>query len=67
MSEIADRRNELAGNLSLYQELHFIEKVDTWLDEGILVGERYRPITVRVLEMTPLARLTSVVRARPRR
>ncbi len=52
VSEIADRRNELAGNLSLYQELHFIEKIDTLLDEGVLVGERYRPITVRVLEMT---------------
>jgi NTE family protein len=59
VSEIADRRNELAGNLSLYQELHFIEKVDTWLDEGILVGDRYRPITVRVLEMSR-SRLSSV-------
>jgi len=28
MLEIADRRNELAGNLSLHQELGFIEKVD---------------------------------------
>ena len=36
MVEIADRRNELAGNLSLYQELHFIEKIDQLLDEGLL-------------------------------
>ena len=28
VAEIADRRNELAGNLSLYQELGFIEKID---------------------------------------
>jgi NTE family protein len=30
--EIADRRNELSGNLSLYQELRFIEKIDQMLD-----------------------------------
>ena len=36
MVEIADRRNELSGNLSLYQELHFIEKIDTMLEEGLL-------------------------------
>jgi NTE family protein len=34
--DIADRRNELAGNLSLYQELHFIEKIDELLKAGIL-------------------------------
>ena len=33
--EIADRRNELAGNLSLHQELHFIEKIDELLEEGV--------------------------------
>lgn len=48
---IADRRNELSGNLSLHQELHFIEKVDAMLDDGVLVGSKYRPITVRVIEM----------------
>ena len=32
--DIANRRNELAGNLSLYQELHFIEKIDQLLAEG---------------------------------
>jgi predicted acylesterase/phospholipase RssA len=32
--EIADRRNELSGNLSLYQELHYIEKIDQLLEEG---------------------------------
>jgi NTE family protein len=28
MVDILDRRNELAGNLSLYQEIHFIEKIN---------------------------------------
>src|SRR5664279_1027657 len=50
--EIADRRNELSGNLSLYQELHFIEKIDTLLDEGTLVSQKYRPVTIRIIEMS---------------
>src|SRR3954452_15511615 len=49
--DIADRRNELAGNLSLYQELHVIEKIDQLLDDGVLVGDRYKKVTVRVIEL----------------
>ena len=57
--DIADRRNELAGNLSLYQELHQIEVIDRLLAEGSLVGDRYRQVTVRVLEFArpPSARV----------
>lgn len=50
INEIADRRNELSGNLSLYQELHFIEKIDRLLEKGALVDPRYRPIAVRIIE-----------------
>jgi NTE family protein len=50
--DIADRRNELAGNLSLFQELHVIEKVDQLLADGLLVGDRYKQVTVRVLELS---------------
>src|SRR3712207_3743843 len=49
---IADRRNELAGNLSLYQELHFIEKIDQLLADGLLVDSSYKQVTVRVIEMS---------------
>jgi NTE family protein len=49
--DIADRRNELAGNLSLYQELHGIERINELLAGGLLVGERYRQVTVRILEL----------------
>ena len=35
--DITDRRNELAGNLSLYQELHGIEVIDRLLADGQLV------------------------------
>jgi NTE family protein len=58
MVDILDRRNELAGNLSLYQEIHFIEKINELVDklgEGerlrLPEGKEYRPIRVRRIEM----------------
>jgi NTE family protein len=51
--DIADRRNELSGNLSLHQELHFIEKINQLLDDGLLAAnDRYRNVTIRVIELT---------------
>nr|MBA3907024.1 nuclear transport factor 2 family protein [Pseudonocardiales bacterium] len=50
--DITDRRNELAGNLSLYQELHVIELIDRLLAEGQLVGDKYKQVVVRVLEFS---------------
>jgi NTE family protein len=53
LAEIADRRNELSGNLSLYQELSFIETIDGLLESGILQsGGKYRQIVVRVIELS---------------
>jgi NTE family protein len=53
MVEIADRRNELSGNLSLHQELGFIEKIDQLLEEGRLAADgRYKQIVVRLIELT---------------
>ena len=53
VAEIADRRNELSGNLSLYQELGFIEKIDQMLDEGHLPRDgKYKQIVVRVIELS---------------
>jgi NTE family protein len=53
VAEIADRRNELAGNLSLYQELDFIEKIDQMLEEGHLPrDDKYKQIVVRVIELS---------------
>lgn len=52
LTEISDRRNELSGNLSLYQELGFIEAIDRLLAEGTLRPDRgYKHVTVRVIEM----------------
>ncbi|MBV8997334.1 MAG: nuclear transport factor 2 family protein, partial [Pseudonocardiales bacterium] len=50
--DIADRRNELSGNLSLYQELHVIELIDRLLADGLLVGDKYKQVVVRVLEFS---------------
>jgi len=51
--EIADRRNELSGNLSLHQELRFIEKIDQLLEDGALARDgEYRTIVVRVIELS---------------
>jgi NTE family protein len=36
LEEITDRRNELSGNISLNQELRFVERVNAWIDEGHL-------------------------------
>lgn len=60
LEEIADRRNELTGNLSLYQELFFIKRVNEWLS-GIdcnepmfknVAAEKYREVTVREIELS---------------
>ena len=52
LAEIANRRNELAGNLSLYQELAFIEKIDQLLEAGMLrQGGKYKQVAVRVIEL----------------
>jgi NTE family protein len=48
--EIEDRRNELSGNLSLYQEIDFIENVNKWVDAGYLPDDQYKPIKVRWIE-----------------
>jgi NTE family protein len=53
LAEIADRRNELSGNLSLYQELAFIEKIDQLLETGLLdEGGKYKQVVVRVIELS---------------
>jgi NTE family protein len=65
--EIEDRRNELAGNLSLNQEIDFIDMVNKWLAWSDLANAEavakcellqqlkanYKPITVRTIAMSP--------------
>jgi NTE family protein len=44
--EILDRRNELSGNLSMEQELGFIEVINRAIAKGVLTDPKYRPIQV---------------------
>lgn len=52
--DISDRRNELAGNLSLMQEVRTIELVNQWLAAGFLAAEKQeqvKQIAIRWIEM----------------
>lgn len=54
--EILDRRNELAGNLSLYQEIRFLETVNDWHRRGLFneeVQQKYQPVKIRWIDMSP--------------
>ncbi len=46
-----DRRNELAGNLSLNQEIFFIEKVNDWIREGVFSSTGHKIVEVRRISM----------------
>ena len=50
-AEIADRRNELSGNISLNQELRTIERVNDWIDEGHLPESDFTRTTIKRIEM----------------
>jgi NTE family protein len=49
--DIEDRRNELAGNLSLGQELYFIDRINQLLVDHATLRAKYRKITIRVVEL----------------
>lgn len=48
---IADRRNELSGNISLNQELNFIERVNDWVDDGYLPESEFSHTEIHRIEM----------------
>lgn len=62
--DILDRRNALAGNLSLNQELHYVEKLNELIEElgegerlrdkrlRLKSGKEYRPVVLRRIEMS---------------
>jgi NTE family protein len=51
LDAIADRRNELAGNISLNQELRFVETVNEWLDAGHLPADEFSQTAVHRLQL----------------
>jgi NTE family protein len=52
LQEINDRRNELAGNLSLGQELYFVHRINRLLESYPALSDRYQPIRIRVVELS---------------
>ena len=59
LAEIEDRRNELAGNLSLNQELYFIDRVNAWVARNCETDPKsafvtcHKPIDLYVITMAP--------------
>ncbi len=51
VEEIANRRNELSGNISMNQELRFIQWVNEWVDRGYLPSEKFTRTAVRRIEL----------------
>lgn len=51
MPQILDRRNELVGNLSLNQEIYFIETVNAWLRQGFLSGTKHEVIELKWIQL----------------
>ena len=51
MGEILDRRNELAGNLSLQQELYHIRKINELIRKGVIQDTKYKPVAVRIIAL----------------
>ncbi|MEF8814615.1 MAG: patatin-like phospholipase family protein [Halovenus sp.] len=52
LEEIADRRNELSGNISLNQELAFVEQVNEWVEDGRLPPEEFATTDIHRIGMT---------------
>ncbi len=50
VEDISDRRNELAGNLSLYQEIYFIKQINKLIERGSLPAE-YKQVEVRKIAL----------------
>ncbi|MFB6178166.1 MAG: patatin-like phospholipase family protein [Halorientalis sp.] len=51
LREITDRRNELAGNLSLNQELRFTERMNDLVAQGHLPDDEYKHTTIRRIQL----------------
>lgn len=52
MPDIIDRRNELSGNLSLDQEIFFIEKINELRQKSTQIADLYHHIEIRQVELS---------------
>ena len=51
LDAIADRRNELSGNISLNQELGFIERINRWVEDGTMPAEKFQQTEIHRIQM----------------
>ena len=65
LEEIADRRNELSGNISLNQELRVIERVNDWIEQGYLPESEFERTEIRRIEMGEAYHCSTKVDRRP--
>ncbi|GAB3329093.1 patatin-like phospholipase family protein [Haloplanus salinarum] len=65
LEEIADRRNELSGNISLNQELRVIERVNDWIDQGYLPESEFKRTEIHRIEMGEAYHCSTKVDRRP--
>ncbi|WP_136602899.1 patatin-like phospholipase family protein [Salinigranum halophilum] len=65
LEEIADRRNELSGNISLNQELRVIERVNEWVEEGYLPASKFKQTSIRRIQMGRAYHCSTKVDRRP--
>ena len=63
--EILDRRNALSGNLSMEQELKFIESINRKIAQGIISRDRFRHIRVERIALDRELRYHSKLDRRP--
>jgi NTE family protein len=65
IGEIQDRRNEMAGNLSLQQELYHIRKINQLIRNGVIKHPKYKLVKVRVVALHEDLPLASKLDRRP--
>ena len=65
IGEILDRRNEMAGNLSLQQELYHIRKMNQLIRNGVIKHPKYKLVRVRVVALDEDLPLASKLDRRP--
>lgn len=49
---IADRRRELSGDISLTEQIDFVDQVTEWVEEGFLPRKEYKPVTIRPIQLS---------------
>ncbi|MDH3281998.1 MAG: patatin-like phospholipase family protein [Gammaproteobacteria bacterium] len=64
VEDISDRRNELSGNLSLEQEVYFIEKINELVEQQLLKTDKYKHISMeRIVMETDLEYFSKIDRS----